>query len=218
MARQKLTVREYFAHHPMLMLLVIVVVLLLLAATAALGFQQLTKGYSDGATPSSSTTPAPTKFSAPSLPPPDAEGGDDDNEDAITASSDACSVLLTAEEQSAFATRVLDYEAIYQSPPSASRTASLAAFTTAQYQADYASDDAEAVTDTVVTLLRDKTTFSCAVNEDGSRLAAVHVVIETSFINDSGKKEVIYPELTLPLIHYSTWVMDSGTWKASSQE
>ena len=36
MARQKLTVREYFAHHPILMLLVIVVVLLLLAATAAL--------------------------------------------------------------------------------------------------------------------------------------------------------------------------------------
>ena len=163
-----------------------------------------------------SASPLPS-ISPTAMPEEEGDGTRVDDESEFDQSDKACESQLTPEELATFSSLILDYEGVFQMPPSPERTYNLSLITTQAYQTSHASTESVEAADAVVTLLRDKTTVSCAVNADGSRLAAAHVTIETGFINEAGDKEVVYPELTLPLIHYSTWVLDQGQWKVSEE-
>ena len=222
MTRSQFKVRTFFAHHPVIVLLSIVAVLMLVSAGAAILVQPLFKNQS-AAAPTSGETPEP---SSPSTPLPtetstavavDQEEGDDENEQDIAQNDGTCELNLTQEEYKTFTNLVLDYEAVFQTPPSTERTLQLATMSTKTYQAEHVSTEDGEVSSAIVSLLRDKTVMTCAINGDGSRLAAALVTIETSYIDSSGVSQIEYPELTLPLVHYSTWVMENGQWKVSEE-
>ena len=129
-----------------------------------------------------------------------------------------CEANMTPEVLATFVTLVMDYEEAYQAPPSPVRTEKLSALTTSEYQASHLTTGAEKTSDTIVTLLRDKTVVACNIKDDGSLLASSLVVIQTSFVNDSGEVEIIYPELKIPTVHFSTWVLVDGVWKVATEE
>jgi len=137
--------------------------------------------------------------------------------------ADACENTVSTEELAAFTNLVMDYEEAYNSPPSPESYARLTEMSTYEYQQAHGLSNPEEISDVIVELLRDetlpnKTTVTCTVNTDGSRLAASRVWIKTSFINDSGVQEVIFSELGIPLIHYSTWVVSEDQWKVAAED
>ena len=145
------------------------------------------------------------------------------DDDVEYPNANACENTVGADELSAFRNLVMDYEEAYNSPPSPDSYEKLSELSTNEYQQAHSLSEPEEISDATVELLRDetlpnKTKVTCTVNSDGSRLAASRVWIKTSFINDSGVQEVIFPELGLPLIHYSTWVVSEGQWKVVAED
>lgn len=145
------------------------------------------------------------------------------NDDAEYPNESACENTLNGDELASFVHSVMDYEEAFQSPPSPEKNRNISEISTIEYQQAHTVSESQESSGVIVKLLRDdsltnKTTVTCTVNADGSRLAASLVWITTSFINDEGVEEVNYSELRIPLIHYSTWVVSEGRWIVTSEE
>lgn len=131
-----------------------------------------------------------------------------------------CLITLGASAYQTFEDSVIAYEQAYLSTPSPERDGVLGRLTTVQYQSDHRSNaPQDEGSTTIVRIIRNKTAVSCAVESDGAtRQVSIIATIETSSINSSGEKKIIFPELKLAIPHYSTWVTDSSAWKVDKEQ
>lgn len=130
---------------------------------------------------------------------------------------------LAMSNQDPFAKRVLDYEEVYQSPRTTEREAKLAQYATQAYMTARqppASPAEERGKDIVVRIDRDPTHTEVLVTPPDpsatTRQVTVTATASTVRHDANGQETVVFDSLALP-IHATTWVLEQGIWKVSSE-